>query len=669
VPTGSRTCLGIQQQSEGARLYSTPNKGMRVLASLRLGLSSRSRASRDFQVYRCNQPRLQLLSLNSYLSGAHKVRGCVVGRKALFSTLTTEVLNSPRRRPKTAFILASLVAGGIISTWVFTSYGDLVECKENHGRLLIQDPHAQDLKQRAEALFMDSVRMSRTIVSFCRVALIYKWAKFISHGKSAEERLKIREAVHASGAEHILALCRQNGGIFVKIGQHAASLKGALPSQYIEQLGTLQDRASARPVSEIWKTLEEELGNDALANALANIDPDPVGCASLAQVHRATLKDGRVVALKVQHRDLHRVLRSDLHLVKYLNTVATWLFSNEGFSLDWAVREFEENLSRELDFLEEAQNCERSAKNFRGDARLSQTVRVPSVQWELTTPRLICMDYIKGIPISRVQELKAMGVDCNEVASIVLDAFAAMIFEYGFVHCDPHPGNLLVCPGKGNIPTSVVLLDHGLYRDLGEDFRQQNCRLWKAMILQDQVSLQATCQAMGMPSLWDLMPFVFVNRTVDTQAHLGEQARLTAAELRDIKARLGISKLGLADIGSLADKLPDDMVLVLKTMHLIKDLNDKLGGSNRNRFMVYAKSAVRGDNEASWLPFGLRWILFLSRFYLHENLIHAHFKISPPHAVPVQQSLSAVLSESFEEVGVEDEGKNIDFSGGPDVDI
>ncbi|GBG32263.1 Atypical kinase COQ8B, mitochondrial [Hondaea fermentalgiana] len=526
---------------------------------------------------------------------------------------------------------------------------------------LLEDTTQISGKQRAEALVVDGVRIARTVSTFCRIALLYKWSKVQARlavmmesdkgeKDNDKETVSHREKAHARGAQLALELCRKNGGVFVKFGQHAASLKGALPRQYIEALGTLQDRAQARPLAEVMATLEEEIGAEALRDLVAHVDEEAVGCASLAQVHRAELRDGRIVALKVQHRDLLRVLRSDLHLVKYLDAAAAWLFANEGFSLAWAVREFEENLTRELDFLEEAQNCERSAGYFARDPRLRGKVRVPGVHWELTTPRLVCMDYIKGIPIAKVDELKRAGVEPSRVASIVLDAFAAMIFEYGFVHCDPHPGNLLVCPeSDSSKELSIALLDHGLYRDLGSRFRRGNCQLWEAMILQDQAALRTACEDMGMPSLWDLMPFIFVNRTVDTRATLGDRARLTSAELQEIKDRLGIADLGLASVGSLADKLPDDMVLVLKTMHLVKDLNDMLGGSNRNRFLVYAKAAVRGD-DAGMAPYTLRWSLFQARFYLNEARTRAWLDASGPssQAEPVQQSLSAVMSESFD---------------------
>jgi len=214
------------------------------------------------------------------------------------------------------------------------------------------------------------------------------------------------------------------------------------------------------------------------------------------------------------------------------------------------------------------------------------------------------------------------------------------------------------------------LLDHGLYRELDEGFRRANCRLWQAMLVQDQAAVVRECHAMNMPDLAKLMPFMLINRPAGTSSALGSPADVSAEELARLKEELGISNLSLGDIGELADKLPGDMVFVLKVWHLVKDLNDKLGGTDRERFLLYARHSVAGDvahaqglpgkvppspGLLGWLSFYLRYARFLGRFLWHElrvssvRALLSHL-FGPPRAIAAptpKLSLSHVVGETL----------------------
>lgn len=475
-------------------------------------------------------------------------------------------------------------------------------------------------------------RMGRAATAFTRLAAHYKLDKYKYGGGAREPSRSISR--HQWGADLVLDLCRRNGSVFIKMGQHAGSLAGALPREYIDTLKVLQDRAPVRPWAEVKRVIDEEL--PGFWADVAHVDREPVGSASLAQVHRVVLRSGEELAIKVQHGDVRRAIAGDLAFVKVLNGLAAWLFREDGFSLLWAVEEFERNLSAELNFEAEATNAERCRANFAADAhpRLRHCVVVPAVRRELSTERVLCMDFVRGTPIHDVERLKRDGVDLAEVAGIVLEAFSAMIFRHGFVHCDPHPGNLMVCADAGGGNPRLALLDHGLYRGLDDDFRASHCRLWRGMILQDQGAVEAACDAMGMPTMSTLIPFMLVNRPLDAKAGLGQALDLSPADKAALKARLGITSVGVADLGAIADRLPNDFLLVIKTMHLIKDLDQALGGSNRQRFLTYARDAVTAD--AAWLP-SLQWHLFLLHLYFNEAWLP---KTSGGYEAPTTPSLS-----------------------------
>mmetsp|Transcript_27217 Transcript_27217/g.43754 ORF Transcript_27217/g.43754 Transcript_27217/m.43754 type:complete len:366 (+) Transcript_27217:95-1192(+) len=284
---------------------------------------------------------------------------------------------------------------------------------------------------------LDMTRVARTLFVFSQLVLEYKVLKWKSKGLDDAEECKLRHAANNKGAGLVLELCRRNGGIFIKLGQHAASLKNAIPVEYIKTLQVLQDNAPPRPMEDVYAVIDANIGLERFHALVEEIDEVPMGCASLAQVHKAKLKDGNIVALKIQHRNLRKVVASDVTLFKYLNWTVSKLFADEGFSLAWALNEFEQNLRQELDFLEEASNCEECRHNFGNDQTLRNKVVVPKIYWGLTSDQTICMDFIRGVPIHNVDELKNRKVDLPQLASVVLEAFAAMIFVYGFVHCDP----------------------------------------------------------------------------------------------------------------------------------------------------------------------------------------------------------------------------------------
>lgn len=210
-------------------------------------------------------------------------------------------------------------------------------------------------------------------------------------------------------------------------------------------------------------------------------DVTPIGCASLAQVHRARLRDGeKIVAVKVQHRKLAEFVAVDIFTMRILSQTMERLFPRAP-SLRWVAREMERSIPEELDFRCEASNSERTRMIFFGRSGLI----VPTIHWSLTRQRVLTMDYYEGSTLSNVAFLKENKINPQKICDLISNIFCEMIFKHGFVHCDPHPGNLLVTRSG-----DLVLLDHGLYRTLPDRMRIGYARIWLAMMRGDEANLE-----------------------------------------------------------------------------------------------------------------------------------------------------------------------------------
>lgn len=253
------------------------------------------------------------------------------------------------------------------------------------------------------------------------------------------------------------------GPTFVKLGQVLSTRPFLIPMDYIIELSKLQDQVEPMPWSQAVDILTDELGKP-VEDCFSEIDQVPVASASLAQVHNAILKDGTPVVVKIQRQGIKKVIDSDMRI---LYDIADLLYKNVPESHHYDPKGIVEELSsttlKELDFLNEARNMEIFAENFKNEP----VVKVPYIYWDFTTSKVLTMERIKGIKISRLEELKKAGYDtqliCKNGSRLVLK----MIFEDGFFHADPHPGNLFVCEGGVIAPVDYGMM--GTLSDLQMD--------------------------------------------------------------------------------------------------------------------------------------------------------------------------------------------------------
>jgi predicted unusual protein kinase regulating ubiquinone biosynthesis (AarF/ABC1/UbiB family) len=235
----------------------------------------------------------------------------------------------------------------------------------------------------------------------------------------------------------------------------------------------------------IREQVERELGRP-LAAAFSEFNPTPIAAASLAQVHRARTRDGRAAAVKVQYPGIEGIIRADLRNLMFTLKVLAWLEPDFDFRV--LMSELLKYLPMELDFLNEASNCETIGRNFAGRA----DVVVPKIYRELTTRRVLTMELLEGIKVTDVAALARAGIDKHQVAQKLIEIFTEQILRDGFFHADPHPGNIMVQPGP-----RIVLLDFGLAKDFPPAFRDAMVRLTFAILQSDQAAVLSAFHELG----------------------------------------------------------------------------------------------------------------------------------------------------------------------------
>ncbi|GLE06188.1 hypothetical protein PINS_up015399 [Pythium insidiosum] len=334
----------------------------------------------------------------------------------------------------------------------------------------------------------------------------------------------------------------------------------------------LQDRAKPVSFEAAMTTVESELQRP-WQKVFPTIDRAPLAAASLAQVHEAVDCYGRRVAVKVQYPHLQAQMKTDLAVIRLAFRAIEYFFPN--VQIEWIYPEFESALRSELSFEHEKHNNRRIAALLRHN----ESVHVPEVYDELSSEKLLTMEFIDAPKISDVAAIEAQGLDPREVARVLCEAFGEMVFCHGFVHCDPHPGNIFATR-----KTQLVLLDHGLYRELDDGFRRTYCDLWRAMLVRDYALVEDCGRRLNAGEFAAFLPLLFTHSPLAKSLNEDERQAL----IQDLK------RLQFSDVTDFLQQLPRDMLFVFRTNNMIRSLNKDLGGSTRDRFATMGKYAVAG---------------------------------------------------------------------------
>jgi predicted unusual protein kinase regulating ubiquinone biosynthesis (AarF/ABC1/UbiB family) len=422
-----------------------------------------------------------------------------------------------------------------------------------------------DANYHRERSLARQVRLGRFFLVAQMVARIYGGYKVIqlsSRFFPPQGQAQRYARHHRRSAELIYRTALRLEGWLVKACQFIGSRADILPLEYIEVLSRLHDRVPPRPFAVIKQRLESELGKP-IAEVFSSFSPQPVAAASLAQVHEATLHDGRRVAVKVQYPDIAALVDLDLRNISFF---VEWLARLEPrYDFRFILKELRRYIPLELDFIHEGHNAETVARNF---STRRDDVAVPRIYWEYSTRCLLMMEFMEGIKVTEVAALREAGIDTRTVAQKLTEIYLQQILLDGFFHADPHPGNLLVQPGP-----RLVFLDFGLTKDLPPEFPAEMARLTTAIVRQDADEIVASFRRLG---------FVTKNGGSESLLVLGEA--LLGHSIKENKAYADPEmvehfndEISQAMRKDPIVEAPGDLVLIGRVMGLLSGIGKQLG--------------------------------------------------------------------------------------------
>ncbi len=305
-------------------------------------------------------------------------------------------------------------------------------------------------------------------------------------GTSEEKKIKVQRKRAKWFTNQLINL----GSAFIKIGQLLSARPDLIPNTWIQELSKLQDQVPLFSFMKVQEIIKNELKEKY--SKINEIIPEPVGSASLAQVHKATLKNGKEVVFKVQRPNLKNLFIIDLNIMQQ---IAFLLQKNKNWSKgkNWVeiAKECRKVLMKELDFNCEAQFAARFRQQFLDD----ENVEVPAVVWELSTEKVLCLTYLKGTKISDIEKLKSKNINLSKVAEIGALSYLKQLVNYGFFHADPHPGNLAVSDtGK------LIFYDFGMMGNISNKLQKNIGSMVKSAALRDASALVMQLQQAGLIS-------------------------------------------------------------------------------------------------------------------------------------------------------------------------
>ncbi|KAK0661559.1 ABC1 family protein C10F6.14c [Lasiodiplodia hormozganensis] len=470
--------------------------------------------------------------------------------------------------------------------------------------------------------------------------------------------------VHNRNAERVFNLLRENGGLYLKIGQAIAMQSAILPPEFQKMFARMFDDAPQNGWEDVERVVREDFGGKGPEEVFGVSFTGEEGkgvmertaraSASVAQVHWARLPDGREVAVKIQKREIAAQVGWDLWAFKVMARVYTWWFDLPLYSL---VPYISERLMLETDFENEADNSEKMKQLVENEPRLRGRVYIPKVYRELSSKRVMTAEWIEGTrlwdkegvtnhwrggwregspgcngspldppskeAVSSIshndpnqEQLKpqrdswrgtdgkgGLGLSLRDVMTTMVDLFSAQMFLWGIVHCDPHPGNIFVRRLPNGKP-EIVLIDHGLYIQMNPDFRHQYALLWKSLMTFDNATIAEIVKGWGIGS-----PDLFASATLMRPYTGGDNS--TSAEIRKgVKGKTEGERAyemqmkmraGVKQILTDETKWPRELIFIGRNLRIVQGNNQFLG-SPVNRIKITGLWASRALAESRDLP-------------------------------------------------------------------
>jgi len=445
--------------------------------------------------------------------------------------------------------------------------------------------------------------------------------------------------------ERVRMALEELGPTFVKFGQIVSSRRDLVTDEYYVELCKLQAGVPAFPAREARKILADQLGVP-VRRAFSSFDDEPVGAASIAQVHRATLPDGTAVAVKIQRPDIIEKIELDLAILSDLaRFVEKHVPDLAVLNPVGVVEEFSATLLKELDFTNEAINAERFAQQFEGNP----WIKVPRIFREQSSDKILVMEFLEGASPAEPAQLEALGIDCRDLGKHITELIYEQIFTHGFFHGDPHPGNMLVRPGG-----VTALLDYGMMGSFTPAFRSSIAHLIAGLAEKDLQQVQRSILAMSEEGYTPNPGRMLSDVEAFTEAHLNRP-------LRDINLGHVLNRL-LDLLRNNRLRMKSSFYLGIKALTQVEAIGRSLD-PDLNFIMLgepYAMKLIRGKYEPARIFGVLRNFLgesldFLEDFphdfrNIYQQVKHGRINIPLEHKIdpkgfePLRKTLDSIAN-------------------------
>jgi ubiquinone biosynthesis protein len=348
------------------------------------------------------------------------------------------------------------------------------------------------------------------------------------------------------------------GPTFIKFGQIMSTRTELFPPGLIEELKKLQDRVPPVPFSKLRPEIQDHC--EIFEDCFQSIDEEPLAAASLAQVHRARLKDGTEIVLKIKRPGIDELIETDMVILRSLaERIETAFPESKVYNPTGLVQDFAEQIRKELDFTKDGKNGERLAYNFEG----WKGIKFPKIYWKYTGRNLLVMEYIEGVRIDEKEEIEKMGINPVDIAERGFNAYMKQIFEDGFFHGDPHFGNLLITPGG-----DLAFLDFGIVGVLRPEKQQVYINLLRSIETNDINLLYQTLKDLG------------ANIKPEYEEKLKDDLYILLADYNETRLREFNFSTMVEDLTSVLRKyqlrVPMNMMLILKVVMEVASVGQAL---------------------------------------------------------------------------------------------
>ncbi|XP_073014376.1 uncharacterized protein [Typha latifolia] len=468
--------------------------------------------------------------------------------------------------------------------------------------------------------------LKRRLKVFTAALLIYLDYKAVQKRVNWSKRGKknsMWEKTHERNAKRVLNLMIELEGLWVKLGQYLSTRADVLPEAYIRHLKQLQDSLPPRPLKEVCRTIEKELGK-SVRDLFSDFVPVPLATASIAQVHRATMNDGQEVVVKVQHDGIKDIILEDLKNTKAIIDWIAW--AEPQYDFNPMIDEWCKEAPKELDFNREAENTRTVSKNLsckseQPNFNASNTVDVVLPEVIQSSEKVLILQYMDGIRLNDMELLDAYGVDKQKLVEEITRAYAHQIYVDGFFNGDPHPGNFLVSKEPPHRP---ILLDFGLTKSVSNSMKQALAKMFLACAEGDQVALLSAFAEMGlklrldMPDLaMDITTVLFRSSTLANEAQ--ESLKSLAGEreknMKIIQEKMNMNKKEVQRFNPV-DAFPGDAVIFMRVLNLLRGLSATLNVriNYLDIMRPFAESTLQGNIRNGTVA-TVQWI--------HDSPVHS----------------------------------------------